>query len=163
MAVSERNLTYAEAVQEGLAIAFKPYEISIATPQGLTDPNKVNYFKAIGGGNPMVGMDIVKSNKSLPIEAWQASYPNAKNTSSIELTEKKIQDSLQKQISTIKDKSGRESGQRKASSARLARVTGGLLSGAQSPNLGEVKSVGPMLGAESGLGEEVSLGKKRLM
>jgi hypothetical protein len=108
----------------------------------------------------MVGMDIVRSNKSLPIEAWQASYPAAKNTSSIELTEKKIQDSLQKQISTMKDTSGRERGQKQASSARLARVTGGLLAGAKSPNLGEVQSVGPMLGADSELGSDATLGKR---
>lgn len=55
----------------------------------------------------------------------------------------------------------RLSGEKTASKKRLSRVTGGLLASASAPALGESQTTGPVLGQDTMLGVQSSLGSRR--
>lgn len=55
----------------------------------------------------------------------------------------------------------RQAGELSASKKRLSRVTGGLLAGSSAPSLGESQTTGPVLGADTMLGVQSSLGSRR--
>lgn len=66
---------------------------------------------------------------------------------------------ITKQSKQALETTKRESGELGATRKRLARVTGGLLAGAQAPSMGAVSS-GPMLGSDAGLGSSSTLGRR---
>ena len=72
---------------------------------------------------------------------------------------KAILEEQKKRTQQIKDVGGRELGEKKASAARLARVTGGLLAGAQTPGASTI-STGPQLGGDDSLGNDSMLGRR---
>lgn len=64
----------------------------------------------------------------------------------------------------IKSEGQREMGKLEATSKRAKRAAGGLLASAASPSLGTgAGSSGPMLGEQSNLGQESSLGMRRVL
>lgn len=55
----------------------------------------------------------------------------------------------------------RQSGEMSARNKRIARAAGGLLAGVKSPSLGESQTTGPVLGSDTMLGVQSSLGSRR--
>jgi hypothetical protein len=55
----------------------------------------------------------------------------------------------------------RQSGEMSARNKRISRAVGGLLAGVKSPSLGESQTTGPVLGADTMLGVQSSLGSRR--
>jgi hypothetical protein len=149
----------------------KSYDLNEALSKGLlsqySDPGaaggltRLDYLRKQGAGEGVfkpesfyTQADTDYTNRVLSLYSAKAKRGWAQRGTKAILEEQK------QRTQQIKDTGGRELGEKKATSARLARVTGGLLAGAKSPNLGEVQSSGPMLGADSDLGMDATLGRR---
>jgi hypothetical protein len=149
MAVTERSLSYQDALKEGLAIV---------PPSSKYNELKGRYYKQLGGGSFAAGQAIIANNQIMPEEFWTSTY-NA-FSKNLKYFPKTSTAALQKQTASIQERTGREVGSQRATTLRAARAASGMLSGAKSPAMGASGS-GPMLGGDSMLGEESMLGSKR--
>jgi len=148
----------------------KSYDLNEALSKGLlsqfSDPGAVgigrlDYIRQQGAGEGVFKPESFYTQSDTDYTNRVLNYysANAKRGWAQRGT-KAILEEQKQRTQQIKDTGGRELGEKKATSARLARVTGGLLAGAKSPNLGEVQSTGPMLGADGDLGISATLGRR---
>lgn len=146
--LNTRNLTFQEAVKEGLAF-------DILGPEYKKDTQLIQsnaYGKLIGG------WEVARQNQIKSEDFWQSTF-DAFTSRFPSTAAKKTTEALKTQTEAIKAASGRESGTRQAVAKRVARATSGLLASGQAP-IGN-GNVGPMLGGDSMLGEESKLGTRR--
>jgi hypothetical protein len=155
MAVTERSLSYQDALKEGLAL---PKYVSGSDPYGSLS---AQYWKTIGEGSMGAGLNVIKNNAIKPEEFWRSTF-DSYTTKWMPNSKKNTIENLQKQTTAIQEKTGREVGAQRATTKRAARAASGMLSGAKSPAMG-ASSSGPMLGGDSMLGEESMLGSRRRM
>lgn len=146
--LNTRNLSFQDAVKEGLA--FDILQPGYKNDTQLIQSNA--YGKLIGGA------EVARSNQIRSEDFWQSAF-DAFTSRFPSTAAKKTTAALKTQTATIKDTAGRERGQRQATAARLARVTGGLLAGTQTPGASSI-STGPQLGSEDSLGNDSMLGRR---
>jgi hypothetical protein len=166
MAVSERSLSYQDALKEGLAL---PKDIkddtegvfSVSHNRTKDAAATARYLTTIGGGNIDRGLKVISENQIKPEEFWRSTF-NSFTTQWLPSSKKNTIENIEKQTQAIKERTGREVGSQRATTMRAARATSGMLSGAKSPAMGASGS-GPMLGGDSMLGEESMLGSRRRM
>jgi hypothetical protein len=148
-----------EAINKGLISKFSDPGAAAAGGAGGAY-SRIDYFKAKGAGEGVfkpesfyTQTDTAYTNALLNLYSAKAKRGWAQRGTKAILEEQK------QRTQQIKDVGRRELGEKQASAKRIARVTGGLLAGAQAPALDNL-STGPMLGAESGLGTESTLGRR---
>lgn len=141
--MATRTLTYREALEEGWA--FAP----------ATSSARKKYQDILGGGDRNVGKAIYAGQQFKDEQFWKDTFSQFQGVADTKSL-KKAQSLLQ----SAKEKTGREVGRTAAASKRLARATGGLLSGAGLAPMGngDGGASGPMLGADSSLGGGSMLG-----
>lgn len=140
--MADRTLSYQEAIQEGLAF----------NPKSGSDRNK--YYDILGGGDRAIGKQVYQGKQFKSEDFWKTSFTQFQNVAGLTSLNR-----AQTLLSQAKEKTMRTTGAQKATSARAMRATGGLLSGSQAPDAGNL-STGPMLGGDSMLSEATSLGKR---
>jgi len=154
---AEKSLDLQEAITKGLISKF-------SDPGAAGGLSRMDFIRQQGAGEGIfkpesfyTKADTDYTNKVLGLYSAKAKRGWAQRGTKAILEEQK------QRTQQVKDVGGRELGQKKASTARLARVTGGLLSGASSPSLGETQPSGPMLGDDTMLGQSSMLGSRRRM
>jgi hypothetical protein len=148
----------------------KSYDLNEAISKGLISKfgdkgaaggiGRLDYIRQQGGGEGVfkpesfyTQTDTDYTNRVLRFYSANAKRGWAQRGTKAILNEQK------KRTQQIKDVGGRELGEKKASAARLARVTGGLLAGAQTPGASTI-STGPQLGGDDSLGNDSMLGRR---
>jgi hypothetical protein len=148
----------------------KSYDLNEALSKGLlseySDPgaagglSRLEYIRQQGAGEGVfmpesfyTKADTDYTNRVLGLYSAKAKRGWAQRGTKAILEEQK------KRTQQIKDVGGRELGEKKASAARLARVTGGLLAGVQTPGASTI-STGPQLGVDDALGNDSLLGRR---
>lgn len=148
----------------------KSYDLNEALSRGLlskySDPgaagglSRLDYIRQQGGGEGVfkpesfyTKADTDYTNRVLGLYSAKAKRGWAQRGTKAILEEQRAR------TQQIKDVGGRELGEKKASAARLSRVTGGLLAGAQTPGASTI-STGPQLGVDDSLGSDSFLGRR---
>ena len=146
--LNTRNLSFQEAVKEGLAF-------DILGPGYKTDTQLIqgHAYKRILGG-----LDVARQNQIKGEDFWQRTF-NEFTERFPSTAKNKTISALKTQTETIKAATGREIGAAEAVTKRVARSRSGLLASSSAPIGNE--TVGPMLGADSMLGQESRLGSRR--
>lgn len=149
----ERVLDLDEAINTGLISKY-------SDPGAAGGLSRLDYFAKQGAGAGVfkpesfyTQADTDYTNRVLALYSAKAKRGWAQRGTKAILEEQK------QRTQQIKDVGGRQLGEKKASSARIARVTGGLLAGAKAPGIDNLSS-GPMLGAEGALGNDSMLGRR---
>jgi hypothetical protein len=155
MAVSERSLSYQDALKEGLAL---PKYVQGNDPFNALS---AQYWKTLGEGSMSAGQKVISQNAIKPEEFWRSTF-DSYTKKWMPTSKKNTIENIEKQTKAIQEKTGREVGSQKATTKRAARAASGMLSGSQSPSMG-ASSSGPMLGDDTMLGQSSMLGSRRRM
>ena len=154
---AEKSLDLQEAISKGLISKY-------SDPGAGGGLSRLDFIRQQGAGEGIfkpesfyTKADTDYTNRVLGLYSAKAKRGWAQRGTKAILEEQK------QRTQQIKDVGGRELGEKKASASRLARVTGGLLSGVKSPSLGESQTTGPMLGDDTMLGQQSMLGSRRRM
>ena len=155
----ERSLDLTEAINTNLVSKFS--DPSAALMGGLGRVGRLDYFKQKGAGEGVfkpesfyTETDNAYTNALLNLYSAKAKRGWARRGTAAILEEQKGK------TKDIVDTGRRELGEKKASSARLARATGGLLAGSATPAASSL-SKGPQLGGDDVLSNGAILGGKR--
>lgn len=155
----EKSLDLNDAIGSNLISKYSDPEA--AAMAGLGSVSRLDYLKGKGAGDGIfksesfyTDNDNAYTNSILNLYSSQATRGWAQRGTKAILEEQK------NRTKTIVDTGRRELGEKKASSLRLTRATGGLLAGAASPAASAL-SKGPQLGGDDVLGIGSMLGGKR--
>lgn len=178
--LEERKLTLTEAKQQGLVTDYAPYRFENASKsqrdsrrayeynvggRNIGVVNNEGLLRAMGAGEntPLPEsfyVDAFKTYIDKILSGAQYNYYDEGIARANQIS-KSYFDNFSK---LIRNTGQREVGEAKATSKRAMRAAGGLLASAASPNLGAgAGTSGPMLGEQSNLGQESSLGMRRVL
>lgn len=154
----ERSLDLTEAINTNLISKFS--DPGAASMAGLGSISRLDYLKKQGAAEGIfkpesfyTETDNAYTNAILNLYSDKAKRGWAQRGTKAILEEQKGR------TKEIGDTGRRQLGEKKASSARLARATGGLLAGSATPQASAL-SKGPQLGGDDMLSNSTMLGKK---